>query len=71
MTVWVLITCDRHGDPEAHLYADSAAAVAAAESWAEETGCTLAGRVPDGWLYYAEHPTESDGCWVVPKEIIS
>jgi hypothetical protein len=66
--LYVVMVSDRHTDPEPHLFATEEAALAyarqAADGWLVEL---LGGH--DGWLYYAEHPTESDSIWVIERTI--
>jgi hypothetical protein len=66
MELYVVIVNDRHTDTAAYPFSTEAAALdfarRTADGWLVEDS-----EPPDGWLYYAEHPTESDSIWVVRK----
>ena len=70
--IWLLMVDDRRKDPEAHPYAEEAAAIAAAEETARELGLAVYPRAADDdpWRFLAVGP-EGDGVWVVGKEVIS
>ncbi len=66
-TVYVAMICDRHTDPIPEVFTTEEAAVAYARAvaadWLHED------TAPDGWLYYAKHPTEEDAVWVLARTV--
>lgn len=70
--VYVLIINDRHTDPEVQVFTTPDAAVAEAAREAEERDWVTDGllsELPEGWLFAANHPTESDTLQVVTSEL--
>jgi hypothetical protein len=67
MSVYVVMVCDRHHDPDPCLFStkDDALAFAreTARSWLIEQV------PPSRWLYLATHESEGDSVWVIEKEI--
>lgn len=66
--VYVVMVDDRHADTEPHLFSSKDAALdfarRRADGWLVEQP-----EPPEGWLYYAYHPTEGDAIWVVRKTL--
>lgn len=64
--LYVVMVNDRHKDPEPYVFSTEDAAVdfarETARGWLVEH---LGGH--DGWLFYAQHPTEDDSIWVLRK----
>lgn len=67
MDIYVTMVLGRHDDPEASLFSTVDAALAAARQSATRLGLVEDAELPDGWLYFALHRTESDAVWVVKK----
>lgn len=68
--IYVVMICDRHEDPDPHLYADLEAALSAAASAAADIGCAVLTPLPAAWLFAAVHE-EGDSVYVVQREVIS
>jgi len=74
MTVFVVITADRHTDPEPEVFTERAAAVGYAQSQAiylnrHPEYLDLLADVPEGFVYLATYSVEDDAVWVVEKEL--
>lgn len=69
-TVFVVLTRDRHSDPEVELFTDAERAIEVAEEHAAEMGWTDT-EIPSStnWLFAGSHPTESDTICVFPVEL--
>lgn len=68
MDLYVVMVNDRHTDPEPHLFTTEDAALGYARETARGWLVEYLGGA-DGWLYYAQHPTESDSIWVLKKMV--
>jgi hypothetical protein len=71
-TVYVAMICDRHTDPEPHVFSTADAAINYARSQAHANAHDPADVEESdiaGWLYYATYSGEGDSVWVVGKEI--
>jgi hypothetical protein len=75
--LYVVMVHDRHLDPEARIYTSADEAITVARGLAHDMGLVDSGDedfnddglAQAGWLYYANHPRESDIVWVVEKGI--
>jgi hypothetical protein len=72
VSVYVLMICDRHSDPEPMVFTTAAAAIdkarETAREYARSPGDVEESEI-DGWLYYASYSPESDRVWVVACEV--
>ena len=68
MELYIVMVADRHTDDEAYPFSTLEAALAfarrTAEAWLVEDP-----EPPAGWLYFAEHKTETDSVWIVRKYV--
>lgn len=71
MKVYVVMVCDRHDDPEPHLFTNLARAIDYAHVTADvlARGAEVKESVPEEWHYLAEIGEEGDSVWVVEKEL--
>jgi hypothetical protein len=67
-TVYVVMVNDRHRDPEPYVFSTEEEALAYARETARDWLVEYLGG-HDGWLYYAQHPSENDNVWVVAKSL--
>jgi hypothetical protein len=66
-TLYVVMVNDRHFDPEPYLFSTEAGALGFARERARDWLAESA--PPEGWLFYADHPTEEDAVWVLVKTV--
>ncbi len=74
MKVYVVMVCDRHTDPGAHVFTTPEKAIDYARAEVEELAhfpdaINERPSPPDGWLYLATYSDEGDSVWVLEKEL--
>jgi len=71
--IYVAMICDRHTDPEPHLFSTPEAAIDFARGEAQHNARSNEDveehAAPEGWLYYATYSGESDSVWVLEKAL--